>query len=157
MKTTLALFLLSFVSHAAWSDGASIKGAAPFSVEIVVNVASLEKEFYKSRHVFFVDTKVTNVSHREQEIVTWTQYGWSWRSSSPEVAPGIEALQNVRVRIVLQPGQSYDRPVEMFSSALRPVTFRLGFVPITEGPISVLPNPAEYRAIFWSNPVTLTR
>ncbi len=162
MKTVLALFLLLFIFNAAWAGDAPIKSEAPFKVEIAINAASLEAEPYRSQHVFFtVDTKVTNVSHREQEIVAWYQYAWSWLSSSPEVSPAVSEslLKNYSTRIVLQPGQSYARQVGMGSNSLRrPVTFRLGFVPkAAHYPVSDQPNPPPNGEIFWSNYVTLTR
>lgn len=157
MKTTLVLFLLFLLPNPAWANDASIKGEARFKVEIAINAASLANELYRTTHLFLVDTKVTNISHRTQEIVAWTNYGWSWLSSSPEVGPEISTLSNGPSRIVLRPGESYARTVGMGSSSLRPVTFRLGFVPKTEDPASARLNPADNGEIFWSNYVTLTR
>jgi len=157
MKMFLGLSLMSFVFSAAWRSDALTKDDGPFKVEIAVNSASLQEELYKSQHIFFVDTKVTNVSHREQKLVAWTQYGWSWISSSAQVRPGIEATKNSPARIVLQPGQSYARAVEMFSMTHRPVTFKLGFAPQAQRPISGQANSAAVGELFWSNLVTLTR
>ncbi len=158
MKTLFAFFLTMFITSTAWSNEALLKhGDAQLQVEIAVHEGSLDGEFYKSHGIFFVDTKVTNISHHALEIITWTQYGWSWISNNPQVHPGIEALANVRSSVILKPGQSYARPVEMFSGSYRPVTFRLGFAPNAERPLSGQPNVGESEEIFWSNPVTLTR
>jgi hypothetical protein len=141
----------------AWGHTSIINSPAPFKVEIALDKASLEGEFYKSQGGFYLDTKVTNISYQEQEIVAWTQYGWSWISSSPQISPGIEALNNVKAQVILKPGQTYDRKVEMFSSSHRLQTFRLGFAAKVEVPVSGQSNGSKGERIFWSNPVTLKR
>ena len=104
--------------------------------------------------VRFVDTVVTNVSSKPQTIIAWTQYSWSWVSSSPQVSPGIEALKNASETVVLDPGQSFARAVEVYVVGARPVTFRLGFYPAADAPVSARVPPVSSSSIMWSNTIT---
>jgi hypothetical protein len=91
-------------------------------------------------------------------IVVWTQYGWSWISSNPDVSPGIEATKNQRTRITLKPDEKFTGKLEMWSDmANRPRTFRLGFVPETQVPISGQKDIQERSVISWSNTLKLAR
>ena len=103
----------------------------------------------------FIDTVVTNVSQKPQTIVAWTQYGWSWVSNSAQVSPGIEALKNAPETVVLEPGQSLARAVEVYVVGARPVTFRLGFFAQADTPVSARVPPVSSSSITWSNALTL--
>ena len=105
--------------------------------------------------VQFIDTVVTNVGAQPRTIVFWTQYGWSWVSNSAQVSPGIEALKNAPESVVLEPGKSFSRAVEIYVVGARPVTFRLGFFPATEVPVSARVPPIAVSEISWSNALTL--
>lgn len=129
----------------------------PFEVQIAIDENSLKADFYKLDGGFYVNTKVRNVDGRRQEIVAWTQFGWSWISSNPAISPGTEAAQNIATRVALQPGQEYVRSVELFSRrrAAKPVTFRLRFFPQVDRPMSDQPEATWRAAGYWSNSVTL--
>lgn len=147
----------------------------PFEVRIAIDADSLNAPAYKqtydvlkSRGVFWVKTTIKNISGRDQKITTWTQHGWSWLSSSPDVMPGIEALQNIPSRATLHPGETYESSVEMWIDprGKRPVTFRLGFYLDATRPVSRLPDATPHeakikadliKAVSWSNYVTLDR
>ena len=105
--------------------------------------------------VQFIDTVVTNVGTRPRTIVAWTQYGWSWVSNSAQVSPGIEAMKNAPKTIVLEPGKSFSRGVEVYVVGARPVTFRLGFYPTADVPVSGRVPPLANASLFWSNALTL--
>ena len=105
--------------------------------------------------VQFIDTVVTNVGTRPRTIVAWTQYGWSWVSNSAQVSPGIEALKNAPESVVLEPGKSFSRPVEVYVVGARPVTFRLGFYPTADVPVSARVPPIPDAELSWSNALTL--
>ncbi len=108
---------------------------------------------------FYLETKITNIGATEQEIVVWTQQGWSWMSDTAAVTPGIEALKNVPTRVTLKPNERYNGRVEMFSNSqkTRPVTFRSGFFPQAARPIFGQPGMEKSEGIIWSNPVKLTQ
>lgn len=131
-----------------------------FSVEVSFRQDSLKTEFFRKTGIFFVDTKIKNISNQNQNIIIWTQQGWSWVSDNPAVAPGIEALKNYPVNITLKPGEEYNGGVEMWLNSRRqmgPVTFRQGFVPRAGVPISANPKLIEKSGgVFWSNAVTLS-
>ena len=141
---------------------------APFEVKIAIDADSLNAAAYKTRGVFWVKTTIRNISSSDRKITTWTQSGWSWLSSSPDVMPGTEAAQNFSSRATLHPGETYESAVEMWIDprGKRPVTFRLGFYPDATRPVSRLPDatPRESKlkadiskAVSWSNEVTLDR
>ena len=102
----------------------------------------------------FVDTVVTNVSTKPQTIIAWTQYSWSWVSSSPQVSPDIEALKNASETVALEPGRSIARAVEVYVVGAQPVTFRLGFYPAAEAPVSASVPPVSGASITWSDTIT---
>ncbi len=153
LRTSLVLFLTVFASASGWCD------TAPFKVEIAIHADSLNADFYKTQGVFFVNTTVRNISGSDQTITVWTQYGWSWLSSSPAIRPGIEASNNVPSQKTLHPGEAYTSMVEMTSdpSGKRPVIFRLGFYPNPTRPVSGMKNVDLSNAVSWSNEVTLDR
>ena len=160
MRVLRTFFLILSVSTAARCDAAPLKNdAVPFKVEISIDGDSLNTDFYKVHSTFYVNTKIKNTTDRNQEFFAWTQYGWSWISSTPEVSPGKEALKNQSTRITLHPNEEYASRMEMFSNAhnKKPVTFRLGFCPKAQLPISGQRDCEESGGVFWSNQVTLTR
>lgn len=128
---------------------------ADLRVVIAAQDSSLATNLPSGGRVQFVNTVVTNSGTKPQDIVAWTQYGWSWKADSSAVAPGIEALQNVPERFVLGPGKSYSRAVEVFTDGVRPVTFRLGFFPRAEAPLSGRMPAIADSALSWSNAITL--
>jgi hypothetical protein len=150
------LSVLLFLLAVAWGHAASVA----FKVEASIDEKSLSADFYQTHGGFYVDTEVTNTSDRDQGIIAWSQHGWSWVSSRPEVEPDINALQNIPVRIVLKPNQKYAGKLEMWADQRHktgPITFRLGFAPEAELPISGLKNIRKRGVIFWSNTIKLTR
>jgi hypothetical protein len=132
---------------------------APFKVGIAIDADSLNAAAYKTRGVFFVKTTIKNISSSDRIITVWTQHGWSWLSSSPDVTPGIEALQNISSRGTLHPGEAYESSVEMWIDprGKRRVTFRLGFYPDATRPVSKMKGADLSKAVSWSNEVTLDR
>jgi hypothetical protein len=103
----------------------------------------------------FIDAVVTNVGTKPRTIIAWTQFGWSWVSNSAQVSPGIEALKNAPETIVLEPGKSFRRPVEVYVVGARPVTFRLGFYATADVPISARVPPLPSSELSWSNALTI--
>lgn len=150
---SLALILPVLTPASARSDTAS------FRVQVSIDADSLNAAPYKIRGVFFVKYTITNISVDDQNITVWTQHGWSWLSSSPEVSPGIEALQNISSRGTLHPREIYQSSVEMWTDprGKRPVTFRLGFYPDATRPVSTMKGTDLGKAVSWSNEVTLDR
>jgi hypothetical protein len=131
----------------------------PFKVGIAIDVDSLNAASYKTQGVFFVKYTIRNIGSSDRKITVWTQHGWSWLSSSPDVSPGIEALQNISSRGTLHPGEAYESSVEMWIDprGKRPVTFRLGFYPDATRPVSKKKGAELSKAVSWSNDVTLDK
>ena len=132
---------------------------APLKVEIAIDADSLNAASYKTRGVFFVKYTIKNISSSDRKITVWTQHGWSWLSSSPDVSPGIEAFQNISSRGTLHPGETYESSVDIWVDprGTRPVTFRLGFYADATSPVSGMRDKGISKAVSWSNEVTLDR
>lgn len=159
MKAVLAFGLLVCAVISGWCQGQA-KGGDVFKIEISVNQESLKSDLYKKWGQFRVDTNIRNTSDAEQEIVVWTQQGWSWVSDNPDIVPGTEAAQNADAKIELKPGEEYAGSVDLFCDPNkdRPLTFRLGYSPKTERPVSDQSGfgSVEAKVILWSNAVALT-
>jgi hypothetical protein len=159
MKAVLAFGLLVCAVASGWCQGHAKADDVDFKIEISVNEDSLKTDMYKKWGEFLVATKIKNISGVEQEIVVWTQQGWSWISDNPDVVPGTEAAQNVDAKIELKPGQEYAGAVELFCdpNKNRPLTFRLGFTPKAALPASDQSGfgSAQAKVILWSNAVAL--
>ncbi len=159
MKAVLAFGLLVCAAASGWCQGPAKGSDAIFKIEISVNQDSLKSDLYKKWGEFLVATKIRNISDADQEIVVWTQQGWSWISDNPNIVPGTEAAQNADTKIELKPGQEYAGAVELFCDPNkdRPLTFRLGFTPKAELPVSDQPGfgSAQAKLILWSNAVAL--
>jgi hypothetical protein len=153
MRISLALYLVVLAPAPGRCE------TAPFNVRISIDADSLDAASYKTRGVFFVKTTITNTSSSDRKITVWTQHGWSWLSSSPDVSPGIEALQNISSRGTLHPGEAYESSVEMWIDprGKRRVTFRLGFYPDATRPVSKMKGADLSNTVSWSNEVTLER
>jgi len=149
-----AIALLAFIPLA----GAGGCGDKRFTVHAWIVRGSLDSTDYQKRGMFWAETTVTNVSGINQKIVVWSQYGWSWLSNNEAVQPGIEAAQNIATRSVLRPGQKYVAKVELFANPRfrRPLTFRLGFYPTPERPISGMKS-ATNQIVSWSDDVVLDK
>ncbi len=150
----------------------------PFKVEISISEKRLSEVVYKMDgflwkagepihrcpcSLVFVDVKLKNVSNRDQEIIFWTQPAWSFLSSSPEVQPAIDAPgQNIRLRWIFRSNEEYETRVGVWTDAHKPkksLTFRLGFVPRSERPVSAQKDQRvleKWGGIIWSNDVMLT-
>lgn len=130
-----------------------------FKVQISIVRSSLRgTTAFRKYGGFFVDTTVVNTGTHDEHITVWTQYGWSWLSNNPDIHPGIEAAKNYSRKIVLMPGQTYSRWVEVWTSRKsdKPVTFRLGFVPNATLPVSGNTKRIDgWGGVYWSNSVTL--
>ena len=160
MKVVFAFFFIICLVQSAWYQTQPAKSHGfPFRVHVSINEASLKTDLYRRRGVFFVDTTVTNISSKDQRIIVWTQQGWSWLSNNANITPGTEATQNNATKITLKPAQAYKGYVEMFifPHKTKPITFRLGFFPNAEIPISDQPGFASLHRseIVWSDVVTL--
>ena len=155
--SVLRISLVLFLTALAPALGRCETGA--FRVQISIDADSLNAASYKTRGVFFVKTTIRNISSSARNITVWTQYGWSWLSSSPDLSPGIEALRNISSRGALHPGEAYESSVEMWIDprGKRPVTFRLGFYPDATRPVSKMKGADLSKAVSWSNDVTLDR
>ncbi len=155
--TRMIFCFLWLLAPSARGEDSALRARDVFRVEIFVDADSLNTDLFQSRGVFLVDTSVTNVSGRDQEIIVWSQYGWSWVADNRAVHPGIEALKNILVKKTLRSKQNYSAKVEMISDsgARRPVTFRLGFCPRAERPVTGLKDYGAAGGAYWSNPVTL--
>jgi hypothetical protein len=151
----IAAALLAFMPSIAGADGPEEKR---FTVHASIVRESLNSSDYQKRGMFWAETTVTNVSGTDQKLVVWTQYGWSWLSNNEAVQPGIEALKNVAAVSVLRPGQKYVARVELFAKlrSRRPLTFRLGFYPTPERPISGIQNAAK-QVYSWSGDIVLDK
>jgi hypothetical protein len=160
MKAVLAFGLLVCAVASGWCQGQAKGDDVVFKVEISVNEDSLKTDMYKKWGEFLVATKIKNISAVEQEIVVWTHQGWSWVSDNPDVVPGTEAAQNVPAKIALKPGEEYAGAVELVCdpNKNKPLTFRLGFTPKAETPVSDEAGfaSAQNKVILWSNAVALT-
>lgn len=161
MRNSLRLKLLSLA-------GTSLIGlpclgyakVAPLSVHITIDKASLEDVAFTSHGLFFVKIRIKNLGNTKIKLVTWTQSGWSWVSSTSEVAPNIVALENVPTTTMLRPDRQYSYEVDLLCSspAGKSITFKLGFVPDAELPVSTaVPGIAKSKRVTWSNAVTLHR
>ena len=160
MRKALVLIFIACLPQPAWGDHQPVKRAkAPFKVEISIDADSLHADVYTQRGQFYIDTKITNISTTTQDIVVWTQQGWSWIADTSDVMPDIAAKKNISTHLTLQPHEAHHGRVVMFANPqkARPVTFRLGFFPQAERPISVQPEMATSEAIIWSNSVRLTQ
>jgi hypothetical protein len=153
----LRISLVLFLTILAPASGRCEAG--PFTVRIAIDADSLNAASYKTHGVFFVKYTIRNISSIDRKITVWTQHGWSWLSSSPDVGPGIEALQNISSRGTLHPGAAYESSVEICVDprGKRPVTFRLGFYPDATRPVSKMKSADLGKAVSWSNNVTLDR
>lgn len=129
------------------------------AVEISIDQNSLKSTFYNKTGRFYIDANVKNISNTNQEIIVWTQYGWSWISDRSDISPGIEAKKNSPKSIILKPGQEYISGIEMHSDPRRTgsLTFRLGFYPRAAFPVSTNMDKVKREDIIWSNPVVLAR
>ncbi len=126
-----------------------------FAVKIRLEPISTEVRL--PGNCLFIDTFVTNTSTQNEEIIVWTQSGWSWLSSNPSFMPGTEALKNSPAKITLKPGQQINRKVEIWVDAnISNNRFKLGFVPVTTRPVSEIRNTKELNPhdIYWSNSLT---
>jgi hypothetical protein len=160
MRQILTLFFVVFIPLRGWGETQPEKSdGLPFKVEISISKDSLKADFYKKIGAFFVDTKIKNLSNRNQDIIIWTQQGWSWISDNPDVFPGTEALQNIPVHITLKPDEEYIGRVETFTNhrKAKSITFRLGFFPKAERPVSGQPDMQKSNEIIWSNSVELSQ
>ena len=161
MRNIFAFFFIVCMSHTAWGDPQPVtREEVPFKVDIAINEDSLTTDFYKKVGRFYIETKITNISTTDQEMIVWTQQGWSWTSDNAEVTPGKSALNNFPTHITLKPNEEYTGRVEMFSDPkkTRPVTFRLGFFPKAgPRPISAWTDREKSEGFIWSNPVRLTQ
>jgi hypothetical protein len=157
MKAAFAFCFLVGAVVSGWCQGQAAKGdVVAFKVEISVQEDSLKTDRYKQWGEFSVATKIKNTSDADQEIVVWTQQGWSWISDNPDVAPGTEAAKNVPSKIALKPGEEFEGAVEMICdpNKNRPLTFRLGFSPKTDADQSGF-GSVQAKVILWSNAVAL--
>jgi hypothetical protein len=134
--------------------------APAFAIEISIDQHSLKTELYNKYGTFLVDTKIKNISDMNQEIIVLTRYGWSWISDRSEISViGLEVKKNNRTLVTLKPGLEYSRAIELQTNHLwtGSVTFRLGFVPWAEFPLSTNRDKVKREDIVWSNPVVLAR
>jgi hypothetical protein len=148
---SVIILIWLLVSSVAWAT------SDPASFKVEISFKSKTSRTAEPVGMYFINTKVTNMSDHNQNIIVWTQAGWSWLSSNPAAAaPGTEAAQNVPQAIALKPHQEYDSAVEVFSDPRRwPVTFKLGFVPRAELPVAGQQDKVgEWGGVFWSNPIT---
>jgi hypothetical protein len=160
LKAAVVFCFLVGAAVSGWCQGPAAKSdAVAFKVEISVQEDSLKTDTYKQWGEFVVATKIKNISDADQEIVVWTQQGRSWISDNPDVAPGTEAAKNGPSKIALKPGEEFEGAVEMICdpNKNRPLTFRLGFSPQTDGPVSEQSGfgSVQAKAILWSNSVAL--
>ena len=120
-------------------------------VRISINQDSLSKDFYRNSGTFWIDTRVKNLNSQNQTITVWTQSGWSWISDNPAIFPGIEALKNSPTKILLKPGEDYRSGVEAHSDRrkIKPITFRLGFVPNTDLPAMGVKGIEKRGDVVW--------
>lgn len=140
--------------------GSADENPAPsLKVEISINEDSLKTDFYKETNRFYIDAIIKNISNKDQDIIVWTQAGWSWTSNNQEISPGKEARKNFPTKITLNSNQEYRQGIEIWSDPHKkiPVTFRLGFFPNAELPIPKWTDIDASKGIIWSNPVALTQ
>ena len=95
LRILLVLFLMFFASASSWGE------TMPFKVEIAIDGDSTNAEVDETQGVFFVNATVRNISSSDRKITVWTQHGWSWLPSSPDVSPDVDILQNVSSQITI--------------------------------------------------------
>lgn len=108
---------------------------------------------------FSVATVLRNVSKKEQSLVAWTcSYRAQWTSDNPSIQnPGIQCAQNLRFKIQLKPGGTYERELRVIIKLAagmerdNSVTFRLGFEDATGYYV-----PGSKIPLIWSNAVTVS-
>ena len=149
------LFLVACVAPLAPRvEKSSSDVASPFKVEIAIKADSLRNDLYHQHGMFQRDAK-SHTGDADQTVVVWTQSGWSWLSDNPAIFPEIAAPQNVTFRVNLKPCRGAQEAcgdgLDLHKST--PVTFRLGFYPKAELPISGQPNLAgtHHDEITWNN------
>ena len=141
IKAVFALFLVACVAPLAPRvEKSSSDVASPSKVEITIKADSLRNDLYHQHGMFQVDAK-SHIGDADQTVVAWTQSGWSWLSDNPAIFPGIAAQQNFTFRVNLKPAEVHKEPVEMGFGLHKstPDTFRLGFCPKAESPLSGQP------------------
>lgn len=137
--------------------GASLPDAS-FEVHVQVDQESLQSSAYRENGVFFVNTRITNNTEHNETVVIWTQYGESWTSDTSQVTVSAEALKNAPTPLVIKPGQSLSKRLEIHVARdliSQKMVFRLGFDPNVTP--EDLRSKHESGPIFWSNPVMLAR
>jgi len=159
MKLKMALILLAVTSAFSSQTPTTLGQERTFEITASISPESLRSDQYRQHGIFWVDTIIRNITDRDQQIVVWSQSGWSWIADSTEIVPAIAAQQNVSRTIAIRHGQNYKLSVELAGSSQirRPITFRLGFYAKANRPISVQPKFAILHAneIAWSNPISL--
>jgi hypothetical protein len=147
IKVLISALLLCFAAVVAYSQDTSLK--------VEIKTLQTTVKYHKK---FSVATIIRNVSKKEQSLVAWTcSYPAQWTSDNPSVRnPGILCAQNVRSKIQLKPGGTYERKLRF---AMEPaagmerdnsVTFRLGFEDATGYYV-----PGSKIPLIWSNAVTV--
>lgn len=145
MKKILICFLILF------SAAAIAYGNEPsFRVEIKVDEKSLAtlSTSEKNEGTFIVLTQITNVSDKAKSFGYSCGYGDLWVSDNLAVAPVSRCRKNYPQTILLEPGKSYDRSLDLafFKEAVPgPLTFKLGFK-----------QASGSKEIVWSSQVTIT-
>ncbi len=153
-KTFALLLSISAMCLHQSAVNAVNRGQRKFDVEIKLMPVSTA---YAGRNrYFFVDTFVTNITDKDQDVTVWTQTGWSWLSNNPNFSPGIEALKNSPKKITLKPGQNLHRQVEIWTGEhLKNASnnkFKLGFVASATRPVSGIADPKDLdpNDVYWS-------
>lgn len=159
MKLTIVLILAAVTFALSIQTRTAFGQRRTFEITASISPDSLKSYQYKRDGIFWVDTRIRNLTNKDQQIVVWSQSGWSWISDNHEIVPAIAAQQNVSRTVVIKPGQTYDLSVDVVGSprTSKPITFRLGFYAKANLPFSGQPNFAKLHEseITWSNPLKL--
>ena len=136
----------------------------PLSHAESLRVEAVLKSSNKKDSPFFrVETKIRNVSNRQQTIITWTcSHGFSWIATRPEIITGTEpCLSNFTGNTILNPQQEYVRDINIaVTGKFKPgsITFQLGFNPKGDwigSRMGIIPKVELPNFIIWSNDITI--
>jgi hypothetical protein len=153
--------LLSALAAAA---GIMTSPSCGSSVATSARAASLDVEISVDKNgparqgdCFWLDTGITNTGSTDEAIIVWTNHAWSWVSESREIVLDTGAKQNAPAHEVLKPGKRYSMKLSVcrLAGSKQPTSFRLGFVPRAELPVTAQDDLARWGGIFWSNTVTV--
>jgi hypothetical protein len=143
-----------FAAMVLFLNMASMANGQRSSLKIEIKT---EQTVVRNLEDFNVSTKVRNVGRESQDLFIWScSYSKHWRADSPTVhVKPVSCRKNALMKTQIKPGDVYERTlsIEIVLPAAglseQPITFRLGFEPLTEAEVGQLLAP------LWSNPIAV--